>query len=259
MDTSIIKEQITEILESISEQAINIQSYKGKIPQIELDVIKENLRKLYEYYHQLDHLNSWQQDSDVKQAQVTQAGNEKVNEKSNRNIAEDVFIEPGKHETSDSSVIHQQDDSVDEDIAEEELVHTLDKKSEKHSVKPKSDPDLFSSETHTLSDKLKNGKKLIHETLKNDDDNSIAAKMQKNPIQDLKSAIGINEKFLFINELFKGKLEEYKEAIDNLNNLESLTNAMQNLDHLKEAYDWEEDTEAFIKLSDFVHRRYLNA
>ena len=82
--------------------------------------------------------------------------------------------------------------------------------------------------------------------------------MQKNPISDLKAAIGINEKFLFINELFKGKLDEYKNAIEHLNNLESFNKAIQYLNQLKDSYEWEEDTEAFLKLYDFIHRRYLN-
>ena len=44
-------------------------------------------------------------------------------------------------------------------------------------------------------------------------------------MKDLKDAIGINEKFLFINELFDGNLQDYSEALNKLNAFENLQSA----------------------------------
>jgi len=51
------------------------------------------------------------------------------------------------------------------------------------------------------------------------EDRSIGARMQQHPISNIKEAIGVNEKFLFINELFNGNIQAYNEAIASLNNM----------------------------------------
>ncbi|MBE0640698.1 MAG: hypothetical protein IH599_01600, partial [Bacteroidales bacterium] len=51
-------EEIAFLLEAIVEQTETIGRHGGKIPQIELDLVKENLRKLYEAYHRLDKDNA---------------------------------------------------------------------------------------------------------------------------------------------------------------------------------------------------------
>lgn len=89
-----------------------------------------------------------------------------------------------------------------------------------------------------------------------DEDASIAARMQRKPISDLRSAIGINEKFLFINELFKGNMQQYNKTLDELNDFKSLQGAQTYLLELKVEYQWDEDSQAFIKLREFVERRF---
>ena len=48
---------------------------------------------------------------------------------------------------------------------------------------------------------------------------SIAERMQKSSISNIREAIGINEKFLFINELFNGDLGRYNKILDDINEL----------------------------------------
>jgi hypothetical protein len=89
-----------------------------------------------------------------------------------------------------------------------------------------------------------------------DEDASIAARMQRKPISDLRSAIGINEKFLFINELFKGNMQQYNKTLDELNDFKSLQGAQTYLLELKVEYQWDEVSQAFKKLREFVERRF---
>ena len=88
------------------------------------------------------------------------------------------------------------------------------------------------------------------------EDKSLAAKLQQNPIRDLKSVIGINDKFLFVNELFGGSMEKYNKSIDNLNDLKTLNGALIYLNELKIELQWNSSNEAYQKLKELVARKF---
>ncbi len=88
------------------------------------------------------------------------------------------------------------------------------------------------------------------------EDNSLAAKLQQNPVRDLKSVIGINDKFLFVNELFGGSMEKYNKSIENLNDLKTLNGAMIYLNELKIELQWNSSNEAYLKLKDLITRKF---
>ena len=88
------------------------------------------------------------------------------------------------------------------------------------------------------------------------EDNSLAAKLQQTPGRDLKSSIGINDKFLFVNELFGGSMEKYTKSIENLNDLKTLNGAMIYLNELKIELQWNSSNEAYLKLKDLVSRKF---
>lgn len=116
--------------------------------------------------------------------------------------------------------------------------------------------DLFSNTT--VADKLKSDSTSLKEKLTQGlDDNSLAHKMQLKPIADLKTAIGINDKFQFINDLFEGRIELYNDAIQRLNSCGTAIMADVVFSELKSKYNWNEQGEAFNKLHLFIARRYL--
>lgn len=116
--------------------------------------------------------------------------------------------------------------------------------------------DLFGSQT--LADKLKNETPSLNERITQGySDQSLAHKMQLKPISDLRTAIGINEKFQFVNDLFEGRIELYNDAITNLNNCNSGMVADNILFDLKAKHNWNENIEAYNKLKNFVARRYI--
>jgi hypothetical protein len=89
------------------------------------------------------------------------------------------------------------------------------------------------------------------------EDKSLGRKLQKKPITDLKAAIGINEKFQFINELFHGNMTEYNIAINQVNICANHQEAEAYLDTLKELYKWDAESEAVVTFSELVERRFL--
>jgi len=84
----------------------------------------------------------------------------------------------------------------------------------------------------------------------------VGDKIQQDKISELKSAIGINEKFFFINELFDGDMKNYNEAIEKLDTVARLEEGFLLLKELREENDWKEDNDAYLQLSGFVNRKF---
>ncbi len=97
----------------------------------------------------------------------------------------------------------------------------------------------------------------LNDNFKNDD-SSFGDKFTKAKITDLKSYIGINRKFLYINDLFKGDNEKYNAAIDQLNSCESKTDALAILNDLKISEKWEDEDHSVVNFIDIVERRYIS-
>lgn len=94
----------------------------------------------------------------------------------------------------------------------------------------------------------------------NKEDKSIGTRMQQHPISNLKEAIGVNEKFLFINELFGGNIEDYRDAIARLNEMETMKAAFDYLNQLGREYAWD-GTRSVVtieKLANLVQRRHMD-
>ncbi len=74
------------------------------------------------------------------------------------------------------------------------------------------------------------------------------------PVSDVARAIGINDRFLYQRELFKGNKMAFDAAIETINAASSYEQAYQ---YLKQSFNWDETdptVEAFLKA---VHRRFL--
>jgi len=74
-------------------------------------------------------------------------------------------------------------------------------------------------------------------------------------ITDIHTAIGINEKFQFTNELFEGNANEYTAAVNQLNNYPSFTEAESYLNSIKEIYKWKEDDVLVGKFISIIKRK----
>ena len=88
-------------------------------------------------------------------------------------------------------------------------------------------------------------------------DNSIASSFQNRKVQDLAKSININDKFLFIKELFRGKGEEFGMAIQKLNRCNSMDEAFNEIDIMKKFYFWDTSSPAYLALCDLVRRKFL--
>jgi hypothetical protein len=97
----------------------------------------------------------------------------------------------------------------------------------------------------------------VNERNKRDDD-SLASKLKKTKIEDLKSAVALNQRFLFSNELFNGNMEAFNRALNELNHLENMDEALRYIDlQLSKNYNWKKDSDTVGEFLSLIERRFI--
>jgi len=82
------------------------------------------------------------------------------------------------------------------------------------------------SDTPIIADKFIQPASSFHDQLRSKEaDNNLSDKLVLKPISNLSDAIGLNDRFLFISEIFNEDNEAYLQAITRLDNAISLTDA----------------------------------
>jgi hypothetical protein len=139
----------------------------------------------------------------------------------------------------------------------QEVPREESKQEVKQEIKPEIKPvDLFGSELKP-QEKPKQEKKTEKEEKKELKDQKVQPnKIIRPAIADLRSAIGINDKFQYINELFAGNMQEYEIAVQQLNTAETLDSAMEYFMSIQQLYSWDNEHETVKRLFDLVERRY---
>ncbi|MCX6235029.1 MAG: hypothetical protein NT175_09975 [Bacteroidetes bacterium] len=269
-DKEIILEVIQQTLEAITEQDTIIRNHKGQIPQIELDIIMDNIRKLYENYHQLNDQN--REEKIRIQETFKQKKQPAPRIVSNEPNISEVQVEAETDENRPLKIIDIGFSKKEENEVLEKANHTEEKDAPEEDIMPENSPgipeelekttdeftlDLFSEQTVTLADKLKSSQKTVSDKFsKEKEDKSLAAKMQKTPIADIKSFIGINDRFIFMNELFGGNMKVYDDCINKLNTFTEFDEAMTYFRWMKEHYGLNDKLESYKRLLEFIHRKY---
>jgi hypothetical protein len=99
--------------------------------------------------------------------------------------------------------------------------------------------------SESLNDKLKQGKTELMEVLK------------ESPVKDLRKAIGINDRFLFINELFRGDEAMYERSIKTINSFNIYPEAEYWINReMKTKLGWNNDNSIVQHFDQLVKRRF---
>lgn len=86
------------------------------------------------------------------------------------------------------------------------------------------------------------------------EDKSLAAKLQKSPIEDLKNAISLNQKFQFISTFFGGNSKTYDAFISEVNDAGDLKKAKKIIQSAIGERD--EEDQVTVMFMELVERRY---
>ncbi|HQN98850.1 MAG TPA: hypothetical protein PKU86_05315 [Bacteroidales bacterium] len=251
-----IIDEIFDMVEVLKEQLHSFKTEDIKIPQIELDICLDNIRRLYEKLRLLDNLNSGKLPQ--SQAILSQSKEPTSIHLQFEKIEETQAVENEKSLATETTNPPPLTPPL---TAKPELYDKPIEPLKKQSPKPKNipfTPDLFSEETPTIADKLAEEKPtLIDKLAVHNDDKSIVENLTNRPLADLRAAIGINEKFLFVNELFGGSLQEYNQAIQALNQAGNLDSALEIFNSYQVRFRWNPKLPGVNKLMELIQRRYL--
>lgn len=85
----------------------------------------------------------------------------------------------------------------------------------------------------------------------------ISAFLTDAPVRDLKKAIGVNDRFLFLSELFRGDVDMYERSIKTINNFRILAEAEYWIEReLKIKLGWDNSAETTKLFYQLVKRRF---
>jgi len=273
---------ITEIdltLESIRAHIKRIKNDSHNVHKMDMDLLIEKTRNVYDKLIRLDGLTilfeteipqhlepeikeiETEETVDVKVEEIVkeEAKAEEEAEITEEDAKVEVHVEETAEEVKEQIEEEQKEDEFKDDLIEEkeemlidiqqdEVRETLEIEEEKEEKEEpeKSTIDLFTSSAGpTLSDTFSEAKQP-----------TIADKITTEGINELREAIGINEKFLFINELFNGDLGRYNKVIDELDGLATLEGVNTYLLELKIQSQWADDNTALIKLTDLLNKKF---
>lgn len=85
----------------------------------------------------------------------------------------------------------------------------------------------------------------------------IVERLKETPVKDLRKAVGINDRFLFINELFRGDENMYERCIKTINSFSIYPEAEYWITReLKVKLGWVNDNETVLLFDQLVKRRF---
>lgn len=163
---------------------------------------------------------------------------------------EEIEDEEGEEEFRDSGI--QGEEDIEEEKEEEQQEQEEQQQEQEEQQQEQEDSGIraykkvYTIDAQTLGDKLESAA-----------DTSLAARLQRKPVADLAAAIGINDKFLLLNELFGGSMEKYNKSIRALNNFSTLLGAKTYMSELQIEFQWDCESDAYRKLDDLVERRFM--
>ena len=96
--------------------------------------------------------------------------------------------------------------------------------------------------------------KSINELLGKKDSSKLEYKISNSPVESIKASIGINDRYQYIRELFEGSADGFSKAVAELDNLNSIEEAVS---YLQENYKWKKN-ETSLKFVNLVKRRFAN-
>ena len=232
-------ENISESIQNINEILNSFSDYE-LIPNIDIDLLKDKLRKVYD---DIDTINKI--DEEPKAIIETLENNVVIEQEL---VEEKTIVEEDITEINEEVV--EETPAVEEEIVEE--LPKIEKEEEdivEEIITP--EPEIIKEETNLDLSGSSDVKDIIAE-FKNATD--LASQLQFKPIDDINNAVSINDKIGFINDIFGGDADSYVNCISKLNNTSDLNNAVNILD---ESQKWNKENPVHKKFIELVFRKFV--
>jgi hypothetical protein len=225
-------------LENLHEIEELISGFKGskKIPAVEIDLVLQKMRNMYELMLMVKKEPASGAVSDVAEKQIAPA-------------APAAATTPAAPATAPAS-------AAAASSAPATAAATAAAPATAAAASPAAAPEKPSKRTktvETLADQFQGGATL-HESLHNKIGKAEDTLAHTKPVTDLLSAIGINDRFTFIRELFNGDSGKFESAIKFLNDATSFNDAYN---YMLLYFNWDMESEPVQLLLDMIRRKFI--
>ncbi|WP_321371576.1 hypothetical protein [uncultured Draconibacterium sp.] len=188
-------------------------------------------------------------------AETKKGGPEVIEETAEEQLKED------ENETV-SLAEETRDEDVDE-VDEPEVVESLEETTEKEEVKedepvvdevPEEEEIEEKEEASTRIGDRPIASKSVNDLLGGKEDGKLEYKISNSPVKSIQEAIGINDRYQYIRELFDGNADTYTKTVGDL---DTLTNIQEAVEYLQQNFKWKKN-ETSLKFVGLVKRRFPN-
>lgn len=220
-----------EVLHAQAREIAEITSRLGhqdEIPFIEIDMLLEKLRHIYDLTTELRFVLQTDRLPDQNREE-SKPENNSVNQDITEIELEGKSTKPTKEDIRDK---------ITEDLATEA------REKEKQTEKTTLVSDRFKTANPTLNESI-SGKS------KKED---ITTQYNTKPIGSIKIALGLNEKFELINQLFQGNKEQFEKTLDVIDKAGSFVEAYN---YLEGNFDWDMDDVYVQRILELIRRKLI--
>lgn len=218
-----IKSEMLQLVDQIKDHTFRLEADE-RIPDLELKVILSKIEQLHQKAIVLDYLHGNVDDIIASSSAIQETGENENEEADNQFFEEKKEEEANIEELEPEEEINLNEESFDFEKIKQDI----------SSLGVDNDSGISKNETHPS-------------------EATLVDKINQQPISNLKSAISLNDKFLFIQELFKGDAKLYDQTINELNHAADKSVASVVLNRLSFDRNSKTGTE-FLTL---VERRFL--
>ena len=275
MDFNHKLDKILQDIQEIENYTVDFKNARS-IPKIEMDILTEKVRNLYDELLQIDRNYPYESpergqttSSKRKEAPTTKQEEQKRAPESNKEATTEAPAESKAEQQERKEKEKEKQQATEASQATENKKQDTTTAGEDSGTRIQyEDQSVEESKTvnrpdqgkedmpEILADRFHNTKTSMHDNLaKKQSQNDLSSKMQSKPIQDLNKAIGLNDRFLFIRELFNGNKDAYYEAIQIINEMPNYEEAEQ---YIRERFNWDEEQPEVMRFMDLVRRRFIS-
>lgn len=194
---------------------------------------------------------------------------EEVHEKTNeQKIVQDVVApetevvhetmtteEPLKESVSEQEIVEEEIETNDSGIIEDKI---QEENVEERNSDENSNSDVELDEEVEIKVNKTLGDSFLKEKSVNDlvigGNGKLENKLSNSPVKSIQGAIGINDRYQYIRELFDGSAESFAKTVNDLDNLNTIQEAVT---YLQQNHKWKKN-ETSLKFVNLVKRRFAN-
>lgn len=102
-----------------------------------------------------------------------------------------------------------------------------------------------------------NDPKILHDSIKGDEAQTLVASHQKSKIASLRTSIVIHQKYVFVNQLFNGDSFAYEDAVNKLDTFSNLGEANNYInEELTSQFNWNDELKELKEFKEVIERRF---